>query len=71
MVKRLKYCSNNEWKESKTNKYMPVTNSSTGEIIAEAPCCTLEEVNEAIDAAKSAYPDLVYHLHSVKNPVDV
>ncbi len=56
MVKRLKYCSNNEWKESKTNKYMPVTDSSTGEIIAEAPCCTLEEVNEAINAAKSAYP---------------
>jgi len=54
-IKRLKYCCNNEWKESKTNKYMPVTNSSTGEIIAKAPCCTPEEVSEAIAAAKAAY----------------
>ena len=54
-VKRLKYCSNNEWKESKTKKYMPVTNSSTGEIIAEAPCCTTEEVNEVIGTALAAY----------------
>lgn len=54
-IKRLKYCCNNKWKESKTNKYMPVTNSSTGEIIAEAPCCTSEEVSEIIAAAKAAY----------------
>lgn len=54
-IKRLKYCSNNEWKESKTNRYMPVTNSSTGEIIAEAPCCTPEEVSEVIDTARAAY----------------
>ncbi len=55
-VKRLKYCVNGQWKESKTQKYMPVTNSSTGELIAEAPCCTLEEINEAIAAAKEAFP---------------
>ena len=46
-VIKLKYCANGEWKESKTQKYMPVTNSSTGEVIAE-PCCTSEEVYEAI-----------------------
>ena len=55
-TKRLKYCVNNEWKDSKTAKYMPVTNSSTGEIMAEAPCCTVEEVNSAVAAAKAAYP---------------
>lgn len=56
-VIKLKYCANGEWKESKTQKYMPVTNSSTGEVIAEAPCCTSEEVYEAIGAAKSAFPE--------------
>lgn len=55
-TKRLKYCVNNEWKESTTEKYMPVTNSSTGEVIAEAPCCTIEEVNAAVQAAKDAFP---------------
>jgi len=55
-ARRLKYCVNNEWKESKTGKYMPVTNSSTGEVMAEAPCCTVEEVNSAVAAAKTAFP---------------
>ena len=55
-VKRLKYCVNNEWKESKTGKYMPVTNSSTGEVMVEAPCCTVDEVNSAVAAAAAAFP---------------
>jgi malonate-semialdehyde dehydrogenase (acetylating) / methylmalonate-semialdehyde dehydrogenase len=54
-VKRLQYCVNNEWRESKTGKYMPVTNSSTGELIAETPCCTVDEVNDAVAAAKAAF----------------
>ena len=36
-VKNLKYCVNNEWRESSTGKCMPVTNSSTGEIMADSP----------------------------------
>ena len=47
-VERKKYCVNGEWKESKTTKWMEVTNSSTGEVMAEVPCCTAEEVEEAI-----------------------
>ncbi len=35
---------------------MPVFNPSTGQQIAEAPCCTVEEVNAAVAAAKSAFP---------------
>ena len=35
--RKLNYCVNKDWKESKTTKYMPVTDSSTGEAIAEAP----------------------------------
>lgn len=52
---RKKYCVNGEWKESKTDKYMHVTDSSTGEVIAEVPCCTYEEVEEAITAAHEAF----------------
>ena len=55
-ARRLRYCVNNEWRESKTTKYMPVTNSSTGEVMAEAPCCTVEEVNSAVAAAQAAFP---------------
>ena len=55
-ARRLKYCVNNEWRESKTTKYMPVTNSSTGEVMAEAPCCTVGEVESAVAAAKAAFP---------------
>ena len=44
------------WQESKTDKYMPVTNSSTGALMAEAPSCTLEEVNSCVEAAAEAFP---------------
>ena len=36
---------------------MPVTDSSTGEVIAEVPCCTVEEVDEAITSAQEAFKD--------------
>ncbi|MDD5017543.1 MAG: aldehyde dehydrogenase family protein, partial [Eubacteriales bacterium] len=55
-VKRLKYYANGQWKDSRTEKYMPVYNPSTGEIQAEAPCCTSKEVEEAIAAANAAFP---------------
>ncbi len=55
-VKRLKYCADGQWKESKTKQYMPITDSNTGKIIAETPCCTKEEVNEAVEAAQAAFP---------------
>ena len=54
-VKRMKYCLNGEWLDSKTDKWMPVTDSSTGEVIAEVPCCTAEEVESAIAAAHEAF----------------
>ncbi|MBR1758270.1 MAG: CoA-acylating methylmalonate-semialdehyde dehydrogenase [Lachnospiraceae bacterium] len=54
-VKRMGYCVNGEWKMSTTEKYMPITDSSTGEVIAEVPCCTAEEVDSAIAAADEAF----------------
>ena len=55
-IKRLKFYANGEWIESKTEKYMPVYNASTGEVQAETPCCTAEEVEYAIASAKAAFP---------------
>lgn len=54
-IKKLKYFAGGEWLESKTDKYMPVYNPSTGEIQAETPCCTSEEVEYAIAKAKAAF----------------
>ena len=55
-LERLRYLVDNEWRESKTAKYMPVMNPSTGQQIAEAPCCTQDEVDSAVAAAARAYP---------------
>lgn len=55
-VARKKYCVNGEWKESAAEKWMPVTDSSTGEVIAEVPCCTAKEVEEAVSSASAAFP---------------
>jgi malonate-semialdehyde dehydrogenase (acetylating)/methylmalonate-semialdehyde dehydrogenase len=55
-MKKLRYCVDNEWIESRTDKYMPVMNPSTGEQMAETPCCTLEEVSSAVAAAARAWP---------------
>jgi len=54
-VKTLNYCIDNEWCESDTSKYMDVTDSSTGEVFAKAPCCTAAEVEAAIESAHAAY----------------
>ncbi len=54
--KKLKYGVAGQWKESKTTKYMPCYDPSTGAVIALAPQCTAEEVEEAIQAAVAAFP---------------
>jgi len=54
-VGTLKYCVDGQWRESTTGKYMEVTDSSTGEVFAQAPCCTAAEVESAIASAQKAY----------------
>jgi len=54
--KKLKYCVNGKWLESKAEKYMDCYNPSTGEVIALAPQCTANEVEAAVAAAKTAFP---------------
>ena len=55
-VEKLKYFVNGEYRESKTDKWIDLHNPSTGEVTMQAPCCTNDEVLEAIAAAKAAYP---------------
>jgi malonate-semialdehyde dehydrogenase (acetylating)/methylmalonate-semialdehyde dehydrogenase len=54
--KKLKYFVSGEWSESTTRKYMPITDSNTGEVVAETPCCTAEEVKSAVADARKAFP---------------
>lgn len=56
MAEILKVFVNGQFVESKTDKYFDVYNPSTGEIIAKAPCCTSEEVENAVLCAKKAFP---------------
>jgi malonate-semialdehyde dehydrogenase (acetylating)/methylmalonate-semialdehyde dehydrogenase len=53
---RLKYHAGGQWKESKSGKYMPCYNPSTGAVIALAPQCSSDEVEEAVQAAVEAFP---------------
>lgn len=55
-MEKLKYFVNGEFKESKTDVWYDLHNPSTGEITGQAPCCTNDEVLEAIEAASAAYP---------------
>ncbi|MGI6005205.1 MAG: CoA-acylating methylmalonate-semialdehyde dehydrogenase [Christensenellales bacterium] len=55
-IKKLRPFINGQFVESKTDKYTDAYNPSTGEVIAKVPCCTIEEVEAAVAAAKAAYP---------------
>ena len=55
MARRLKYFVGGKWLDSKTSEWYPITNSSTGEVIAEAPRCTADEVDAAVAAAHKAF----------------
>jgi len=54
-VKTLKIFIDGKWRESTTDKYMPVTDSSTGLVIANAPQSTVAEVEEAVKTAHEAF----------------
>ena len=56
MVERLKYLVGGEWRDTESGEYYEITNSSTGEVTAEAPRCTADEVDAAVEAAATAYP---------------
>ena len=47
---------NGQFIDSKSEKFNTIYDPSTGKAIAQVPCCTQEEVEAAIAAAKAAYP---------------
>ncbi|KUK97106.1 MAG: Methylmalonate-semialdehyde dehydrogenase [Parcubacteria bacterium 32_520] len=55
-VKALKNYIDGEWVESQSEP-KDVVNSATSKIIAKVPISTKDELQEAIEAAKEAYPD--------------
>ena len=48
MVEKLRPFINGNYVESKTDKYSDIYDPSTGEVIAQAPICTHEEVEAAV-----------------------
>jgi malonate-semialdehyde dehydrogenase (acetylating)/methylmalonate-semialdehyde dehydrogenase len=52
---RLKNYINGQWVESGTGHYFETTNPATGEVIAEAPIASREDVEAAIGAAYEAF----------------
>lgn len=53
---RLKCYANGRFVESRTEKYLDAYDPSTGEVTAQVPCCTREEVEYAISCAREAWP---------------
>lgn len=54
---KLKCYINGEWRDSaSTAPYRDGYNPSTGEVIAKIPQCTIEELDEAVQAARTAFP---------------
>jgi malonate-semialdehyde dehydrogenase (acetylating)/methylmalonate-semialdehyde dehydrogenase len=56
MAERLQFLVGGEWHDTASGEYYEITNSSTGEVMAEAPRCTAEEVDSAVEAAAAAFP---------------
>ena len=55
-IQKLSPFINGKFVESKSNTYTDIFDPSTGEVIAQTPRCTKDEVEAAIAAAKSAFP---------------
>ena len=52
---RMKLFINGRWVESSTSSYAPVYDPGKGEIIAEMPSATKEEIDEAVEAAYESF----------------
>jgi len=48
---------NGEWVESKSSQILDIVNPAKQKVIAKVPMSTTDEVNEAIKAAKEAFPE--------------
>jgi len=68
-IRRLNYHVGGKWLTSSTNSYRKAFNPSIGELIAEVPSCTLDELSSAVAAAKAAYP--AWSNTSIRNRVQI
>ena len=59
-VAQLKQFIGGEWVESSSGETMEVVNPATGEVIAEVPSGTAEDVEKAVDAARKAWGEWQY-----------
>src|SRR5512136_2530553 len=55
-VRQLCYFSGGKALTTSSGKYSDVYDPSTGQVVAQTPLCTQEEVNQAIQSAKKAFP---------------
>jgi malonate-semialdehyde dehydrogenase (acetylating)/methylmalonate-semialdehyde dehydrogenase len=55
-IKTLNFSVHGEMRASASGLYFDVFDPSTGDVIAKAPRCTADEVGQAIQAAKEAFP---------------
>ena len=54
---RVKNLINGEWVDSNSKEILEVRNPALDEVIAEVPMSTQNEVHQAIQAAKQAFPE--------------
>jgi malonate-semialdehyde dehydrogenase (acetylating)/methylmalonate-semialdehyde dehydrogenase len=54
-MKKVPLFLNGEWVESQSSRLIDVTNPATQEVIAQVPCATSSEMQQAIDSAKEAF----------------
>jgi malonate-semialdehyde dehydrogenase (acetylating)/methylmalonate-semialdehyde dehydrogenase len=55
-MEKLHYFTNNKSIPSQTKTFFDGYDPSTGEIVAQVPACTVEEINQVVANAKVAYP---------------
>jgi malonate-semialdehyde dehydrogenase (acetylating)/methylmalonate-semialdehyde dehydrogenase len=55
MTVRVPLLINGQMVQSQSDKFIPVTDPATQNVIAEVPCATASEVEQAIDSAKNAF----------------
>src|SRR5690554_3686577 len=54
-MKKVPLYINGEFVQSKTDKWIDVTNPATQEVIAQAPCATQDEMKQAVESAQKAF----------------
>ena len=78
MADKMKNYIGGEWVESSTDTYIPVLNPATCEVLADCPDSTIEDVDQAVQAATEAFAEWrstpvlarAQYMHHFKNLVE-